>query len=149
MEKTKKNVLCLLSICAVALLLGACNILGDAAKLEVYDFGSDRIPTINSVVGERKVTGVETGTRTGGVQYKNYTYETQTLTEDMDAYYFSLQEAGFLVTKSSDGNTLKGTLEMGCNSADEGKLILVGLAWDNTIITISIVKGEGSVTPNG
>ena len=146
MKAVRGRAIFLLLLCVPMLLFCACGILQDAAKLETYDLGNDKIPSLTSVVGERKVSGVETGSRTGGVQYKNYTYETQTLTEDMDAYYAALLQSGYLVTKSSEGNTMKGSLELGRNSADAGKAILIGLAWDNTLITLSITKGDGTIT---
>ena len=148
MKTVKRRIVSVLVIFVITLLLGACGILDDAAKLEVYDFGNDQIPSFTSIVGERKVTGVDTGSRTGGVTYKNYTYETTSLTEDVDAYFATLKDAGFLVTKASEGNLFKGTLEVGCNSTDEGQAILIGLDWDNTKLTVSIVKGDGSITAN-
>ena len=122
--------------------------LNNAVKLQTYDFGqSDKIPSLNSVVGERKVTGVSTSASTGGAQQKKYTYEAEARNEDINTYFNALKEAGFLVTKEEEGNELKGSIQLGCASADEGKIILVDLAWDNTRIAVQITKGNGTITP--
>jgi hypothetical protein len=123
--------------------------LNSAAKLQTYDFGEkDKIPSFNSVVGERKVTGVSTGSSTGGAQEKSYTYETDTLGDDLDAYVDALRASDILITKALDGNKLKGSMQLGCASADEGKIILIDLAWDNTRAVVQLTKGDGAITPN-
>ena len=123
--------------------------LNNAAKLQTYDFGeNDKIPTLNAIVGERKVTGVSTSASTGGTQQKSYTYETQTLGDDLDAYVDALRASGILVLKALDGNKLKGSMQLGIASADEGKIILIDLAWDNTKVTVQLTKGDGTITPN-
>ena len=122
--------------------------LNNAAKLQTYDFGeTDKIPSFNSVVGDRNVTGVSTSASTGGAQQKRYTYETETLFKDVDAYAGALQTTGFLVLKSMEGNELKGNMQMGCPSADAGKIILVDLAWDNNRVVVQLTKGDGTITP--
>ena len=130
------------------LLLVTNSTLSNAAKLQTYDFGSDKIPSLNSVVGERKVTGVRSSSSTNGTQQKDYTYETQSRDDDLDAYFEALKATGFLVLKPMDGNTLKGNMQLGIASADEGKIILIDLAWDNTKVTVQLTKGDGTITPN-
>jgi hypothetical protein len=146
MRNFRKILLGVLALVVFALC--SCAVLDDAAKLEAYDFGGDRIPSLSSVAGERKVTSVESGSRTGGVEYKNFSYESSSMSADMDAYFAALKDAGFIVTKDSAGNTLKGSVELGCDSVDEGKIILINLAWDNSIIEVQISKGDGVITPN-
>ena len=132
---------------AVVLLIVLPATLNNAAKLQTYDLGADKIPSLNSIVGDRKVTGVSSSAKTGGVQEKTYTYETQSLGEDWLAYHNALHEAGFLVTRSLNGNDFKGDIQYGINSADEGKAILIDLSWDNTRIAVQITKGVGEITP--
>ena len=122
--------------------------LNNAAKLQTYDFGqSDKVPSLTSVVGERKVTGVSTSASIGGAQQKSYTYETDTIGEVVNTYIDVLHAVGFLITQPIDGNSIKGGTQLGCASADEGKIILVDLAWDNTRVAVQLTKGDGTITP--
>ena len=142
-------VLVVVVIMGVMLLVVLPATLNNAAKQQTYDFGeNDKIPTLNATVGERKVTGVSTSANVGGAQQKSYTYETQTLGDDLDAYVDALRASGILVLKALDGNKLKGSMQLGVTSADEGKIILIDLAWDNTKVTVQLTKGDGTSTPN-
>jgi len=152
MKKVLKVIISIVVIAVVlvvTILLVSKNALDSAAKLQTYDFGdNDKIPSLTSVVGARKVAGVSSGSSTNGVREKSYTYETETLNEDLDAFVASLQTNSFLITKSLDGNALKGSIQLGINSIDEGKIILVDLSWDNTRIVVQMTKGDGTITPN-
>ena len=151
MKKSLKIILIIvLAIIALVgiLLLVVNSSLSNAAKLQTYDFGSDKIPSFNSVVGDRKVTGVSSGSSTNGVQQKEYTYEIQSRDDDLDAYFNALKAAGFLVLKPMDGNTLTGSMQLGIASADEGQIILIDLSWDNAKVSVSLTKGDGTITPN-
>ena len=59
-----KKVISIISLILVsAVLFSAC---GNAAKLTEYDFGTDKVPSVNAVIGEERiVTGAETGTSNG------------------------------------------------------------------------------------
>jgi len=47
-----------------------------------------------------------------------------------------------------DGNELKGSMQLGINSADEGKSILSDLSWDSAKFSVALAKGDGTITPN-
>ena len=150
MKKSLKVILII--VLAIIVLVGVLMLvvngsLSGAAKLQAYDFGADRIPSFNSAVGERKVTGVGTSSSTNGTQQKNYTYETQSRNNDLDAYFNTLKAAGFFILKPMDGNELKGSMQLGIASADEGKIILIDLSWDNATISVALAKGDGTITP--
>ena len=150
MKKSLKVILII--VLAVIILVGVAlllvnNSLNSAAKLQTYDLGTDKIPSLTSVVGERKVTGVGSRSSTNGTQQKDYTYETQSRDNDLNSYIGALQAAGFLVLKPMDGNDLKGSMQLGITSADEGKIILIDLSWDNTRISLALTKGDGTITP--
>ena len=141
-------ILLLVVIVGVMLLIVFPATLNNAGKLQTYDFGTDKIPSFNSVVGERKVTGVGSSSSASGTQQKDYTYETQSRDADLDAYFDALKAAGFLVLKPMDGNTLKGSMQLGIASADEGKIILLELSWDGAKVSVALAKGDGTITPN-
>ena len=150
--KKSLNIILIIVLAIIALvgvlLLVVNSSLNSAAKLQAYDFGVDKIPSFTSVVGERKVTGVGSSSSTNGVQQKNYTYETLSRDNDLDAYYDALKAGGFLVLKPMDGNALKGSMQLGIASADEGKIILIDLSWDNAEFSVALAKGDGTITPN-
>ena len=108
MKTTTKRFASIIAVAlAAAFILVGCS---NAAKLTEYDFGTDKVPSVNAVIGEeRKVTGVSTGTE-NGVRYKQYTYETETMIDDLGTYYTHLSELGWIVTK--DFNLADDTLTM-------------------------------------
>ena len=69
----KRKVSYMVVLLLVSALLAGCGVLSDAAKLTEYTAGEDHIPSINSVVGEREVTGVESSVE-NGVNTLKYTY---------------------------------------------------------------------------
>ena len=121
---------------------------GNAAKLTEYDFGTDKVPSVNAVIGEeRKVSGVATGTE-NGVRYKQYTYETETMVEDLWTYYTHLSELGWIVTQDFDLAEGEGEMQLGIESADEGKILIVSVDFTPTRYAIKISKLEGELTIN-
>lgn len=126
---------------AASMALSGCSA---AAKLQEYDFDTDKIPTINSVVGERKVTGVETST-TNGVPQKQYTYESTTVRDDLIAYTSHLLDNGWLVTQDIDYDVTPGSAQLGKESVDSGKLLVLSIAYQDTHYAIKITKTEGTL----
>jgi len=133
----------LMLVCA--LLLCAC---GNAAKLTEYDFDTDKVPSVNAVIGEeRKVSGVSTGT-TNGVRYKQYTYESASVTEDLTKYTTRLRDIGWLVTQDYDLTERKGEAQLAIESADSGKILVMSIAFDNGRYAIRVNKMDGDLTSN-
>jgi len=125
-----------------AVLFSGC---GNAAKLTEYDFGSDKIPSINAVIGEeRKVSGVSTGAE-NGVVYKQYTYQTRTMVDDLMAYYSRLDELGWSVTKDFDLNDVEGEMQLAIESADEGKILIMSVAFTPNRYAVKISKMVGTL----
>lgn len=146
----KKSVALLSALLVIACMLtfSGCSLLKDAAELQAYDFGSDSIPTINSVVGQRTVTGVETGTVTGGT-YKKYTYSSETVSEDLIAYLINnLLKNGWHALVDFDLNTVPGTAQIAIESKDAGQIIIMDISYEQGKYTIKLTKGEGTLTLN-
>ncbi|MDR3084678.1 MAG: hypothetical protein LBU47_00010 [Christensenellaceae bacterium] len=147
----KKAILVALSamlLAAFALALTGCGALEDAAALQSYDFGEDIVPSVNSVVGERKVTGVSTGTSNGG-QYKEYQYESATVSEDLIAYVIQgLIPGGWIATVDFNLNVVPGSGQIAIESEDEGKILLMDLSYENGGYTIRVTKIVGTLTRN-
>lgn len=134
---------------AALLSLSACaGAMDDAGKLMEYDFGTDKIPTINAVLGaERKVTGVDVGT-SDGVQYKEYSYQSTSMSDDLAAYTMHLRDNGWIVIKEYNFNQAPGEGQIAIESADAGKILIISIAYDTAGYAIRVNKLEGELTRN-
>ena len=142
--KKIKVVFIVVTICALALVLCACSVLNDAAKLQSYDFDNDSVPSITSVVGDRDVTGTKKGTGTDGV-YQEYTYKTDSVIEDIQAYINKLQSQGWVITIIEDDGASSGTVQLGNESSDSGKIILLTIDYGASSYTLNIKKSTGTL----
>ena len=136
----------LVLICGVLGLTG-CGALGKAKELTAYEFGDDSIPTVNSVVGERKVTGVSSGSGTGGT-YQEYTYVSETAAEDLSVYLSGIAENGWTPTTDIDLANIPGTAQLAIESKDSGKVIVIDVTYDQSGYTIKLTKRDGTLTVN-
>ena len=147
MKKTRLIVSVLL-IVALAFSMCACGkAMKEAAELQVYDFDSDQIPTINSQVGEREVTGVETGTNNGAPQ-KQYTYKSDSVFDDLMAYTAYLRDNGWIVTADYNLEDTPGSAQLGKESADAGQILIISIAYEADKYAVKITKMEGTLTRN-
>ena len=125
------------------ILLSACS---SAAKLTEYELGDDKVSSINAVLGEdRKVAGVSTG-KDNDVDYKQYTYESSSVMEDLIAYATYLQDNGWIATMDVDFSATSGEAQFGIPSVDEGKILIISIAFDNGKYAIRFNKLEGELT---
>lgn len=144
MKKTL-SFLSVLLILALTLALSGCGAaLKEAATLSEYEVDDENIPSITSFVGEREVTGVESGT-SNGVASKQYTYVSDTVYDDLLAYVTALMDQGWLVTQDIDLNVVPGSGELGKKSTEDGKILLVSFSYQESEYVIKIVKGEGTL----
>ena len=141
----KKVAAIIMLLTVFVLLFSAC---GTAEKLTEYDFGTDKIPSVNAVLGkDLKVSGVHTGTN-NGTQYKEYTYETSTMVDDLVEYTTKLRDSGWLVIKDYNFNDGNGEAQLATTSADSGKILVVSIVFEESKYTIRISKLEGELTAN-
>ena len=142
----KRLIAIALLVTMLAVLLSSCAMLEEAAKLTEYDLGTDKVRSVNSVIGEQRiVTAVSLGTQ-NGTQYKQYTYQTSSMVEDLIAYSTYLQENGWVVTQGYnlyDGN---GEMQLGIESADYGKVLIISIAFEETQYAIRINKLVGELS---
>jgi len=119
--------------------------LSDAAELTEYEMDGETIPSISSVVGEREVTAVDMETK-DGVKSVQYTYKSTSVADDMIAYLSKLHdEDGWLVTEDYDLSVVPGTVQMGKASEDEGKILILSVAYENEAYAIKVSKLEGTI----
>jgi len=144
----RKNILLTSLIAALMLTLCACGALKDAAKLTEYDFDADKVPSVNAIIGaERQVTGVLTGVSTNGMHYKEYTYKSDTVKEDLTTYLYFLMDEGWIPIVDFDlneGDT--GEAQLAIESADTGQILIVTATFEPNEYTIKVEKGEGTLT---
>lgn len=131
-------------ILAFMLALSGCGALEAAGKLEQYEMSGEVIPSVTSVAGEREVTGVNTATN-NGVTTKTYTYVSATVYDDLWAYVQKLMDDGWLVTEDIDLNLVPGSGQLGMNSSEEGKILLVSFTYDSGGYVIELTKGKGTI----
>ena len=126
-----------------SLLFYAC---GNAAKLTEYDFGTDKVPSVNAVIGEeRKVSGVGSGT-TNGIQHKQYTYKTTSMVDDLAVYTTYLRNNGWAVIESYNFNNGKGIAQLAIESADKGKILIMSIDFKEDQYEIKVEKTKGTLT---
>jgi len=144
MKITKKKFTTVIALTlAAAFLFAGC---GDAAKLTEYDFGTDKIPTVNFVIDEeRKVTGISTGFD-NGVQYKQYTYKSDSVFDDLLTYSEYLRGSGWLVIQDYDLNDSEGELQLATDSSEAGKILIISVAFTSGEYAVRINKLEGELT---
>ena len=136
-----------LAVLAAILMLALSGCAG-AEKLTEYDFDTDKVPSVNAIIGEtRKVTGVSTGIE-NGVRYKQYTYRSNSMFDDLLIYSGHLRDSGWMVLKDYDLNDGEGEMQLGLNSADEGKIMIISIAFYSGGYAIRVNKLDGSLTPN-
>ncbi|MCL2678640.1 MAG: hypothetical protein FWE85_06275 [Clostridiales bacterium] len=146
MKAMRKRVLSLIALAAIfTLLLTAC---GSAAKLTEYSFGTDKVPAVNAVIGEeRKVRGVEIGIA-NGVRYRQYTYQSDSVLDDLLTYSLYLQDNGWLVIPEGDLYGGEGEMRLARDSADEGKILIISVEFYPGGYVIRVNKLAGSLPPN-
>lgn len=125
--------------------LTACGAaLEDSAKLSEYEIGDESIPSITSVVGEREVTGVESSTN-DGINSKQYTYASVSVYDDLLAYVRKLMDDNWLVTQDIDLNVVPGKRQLGKKASEEGQILLLSIAYEDSKYAIKITKAEGTI----
>lgn len=143
----KRTALSLCFVCLVAL-CALCACASSTAK--TVQVGKDTAPTVCAAVGKRKITGTEKGFQ-NDVRYVVLSYGDGDVTvEDTSAFVQTLRDEGYLVTRapSTEGNV--ATIQLGKESTDEGKIVLIDLSYSLTggSLKVSYQSGAGTITPN-
>jgi opacity protein-like surface antigen len=146
MKRSIKLVVAVLAVAVLALALLGCTALKDAEQLQEYDLGTDKVPSLTSVVGMRTVTAVNVGTGTNG-EYKEYSYQTDSMVEDLQKYVLDdLLKNGWTATVDFNFYDMPGNAQIASKSADDGKILLMDIEYASDSYTIKITKGEGTLT---
>ena len=109
-------------------------------KTGVYTLGEVIIPTVESVVGDRrpKVTGVIIGDSEAN-PYKSFTYsDISTVESDIESYIQYLIKSGFKLESEENANSVLWTATLSKYLSNNDKLIAVKIKGDVSEYTISI-----------
>lgn len=119
---------------------------GNTANAEEYKLGNDTIKSIKAIVEKRQVVFVSTKT-SNGITTKTIEYKSDNVQDDLLKYTEYLRnEEGFSLTKDMDLSVIPSTVELGKNSNDTGNLIMMTIDYNSFGYTITIQKGEGTLT---
>lgn len=144
----KKLLKIVLIIFALGLIGGiiAFMAVGNTADAEEYKIGNDTIKSIKAIVEKRQVVSVSTKT-SNGVTTKTIEYKSDTVQDDLLKYTQYLRnEGGFALTKDMDLREIPSTVQLGKNSNDAGKIVMMTIEYNSFGYTITIQKGEGTLT---
>lgn len=119
---------------------------GNTANAEEYKLENDTIKSIKAIVEKRQVVSVSTKT-SNGITTKTIEYKSDNVQDDLLKYTEYLRnEEGFSLTKDMDLSVIPSTVELGKNSNDTGNLIMMTIDYNSFGYTITIQKGEGTLT---
>lgn len=120
--------------------------IGNAAHTEEYKLGDDTIKSIEAVVEKRDVTSVSTEIH-DGIKTKSIKYQSDSVQEDLITYVQYLRdEGGFSLLKDMDLSQIPSAVHLGKTSIDPGKLIIIIIDYDAFGYTVTLQKGEGTLT---
>ena len=129
-------------------LLSAC-VSDDPDASKTYNFDRDKIPSITSVVGERTLVGTETE---GNNEFPSmqYTYQSNSVFDDLSQYTKLLQERGWTVTGGSyDLEETPGSAQFVKESADKGQILVLLISYEKNVYAIKITKLEAALVDLG
>jgi len=126
---------CLLSACAS----------DDPATLKTYNFDRDRVPSITSVVGKRTVTDVESEGK-NEFPSMQYTYQSNSVFDDLFQYTQRLQERGWTTTGGSyDLKESPGSAQFVKESVDNRQILILFIAYEENAYAIKVTKLEAAL----
>lgn len=142
MKKKLKTILIILFILSIIELINIYSLSIKSKLLEVK-FNDDKIITLNSAVGEKKVVAYNDKFESDGTKSKIFAYRTSSVSKnDVLIYIGKLKKYGFVYTEESDINVK----QLGKKSISEDKTILVNFEYDsnNKYLYIKYVMTDGT-----
>ncbi len=142
MKKKLKTILIILFILSIIELVNIYSLSVKSKLLEVK-LNDDKVITLNSAVGEKRVVGYNDKFESDGTKSKIFTYRTTSVSKkDVLTYISKLKKNGFVYTEESDINVK----QLGKKSINEDKTILINFEYDsnNRYLYIKYVMKDGS-----
>jgi len=134
----------LIAVCVMGLVFG---IIGKTANEEEYKLGDDTIKTVKAVVGKRQVVSTSTES-SNGMTTRRVEYKSESVQEDLAKYIQYLRETeGFTLTGDMNLTKIPSTVHLGKESSvNKGKLLMITIEYDAFGYTITIQKGNGTLS---
>ena len=142
MKKKIKTILVIIFILSIIELINIYSLSVKSKLLEIK-LNDDRVITLNSAVGEKKVVAYNDKFESDGTKSKIFAYRTSSVSRnDVLTYISKLKKTGFVYTEESDINIK----QLGKKSIDKDKTILVNFEYDsnNKYLYIKYVMTDGT-----
>ena len=156
-KKSKKGLVIALAIIAViviggiaAAVIGIAGAFSKPSKIDYYEMGNDKIPSVKLVLGEVRKVVSSSASISNGVTTKVYQYNAPAVDQglEMSQYLTYLREEdGFLLLTDVDFNVPEASCIVGRNSVDSGYELQLQIAYNTGGYIITILKQEGEITP--
>ena len=113
-----------------------------------YVLGNDKLPSINLVVGNRELASYN-NLDGDNIITKVYKYKNVEDTKsDLSSYIKVLKnDYNYLYTTEVNLSKSKGKFQLGNNSVDSNKIIIITISYDKDSYTVKLTKGDGKINP--
>lgn len=119
------------------------SMLNKQKNADYYVMGTDQIASVKNVIGVRDISGVSTSTQSE-ISSKSYNYKSETSTNDISEYItYLVEKEGFIPTILNQQSDQPVYAK---KSADEGKVLILTIVDTGFGYTLTIQKGEGTLT---
>ncbi len=149
MKRGMKVILIIVAcILGIGLVVGGITftVVKNSSNMEEYKLGNDTIKSIKAVVDKRKVVSVSTST-SNGVREKSIEYKSSTVQKDLSKYVeYLVKEDNFILTQDMDLSKIPASVQLGKESKDAGQIMIMTIDYTTFGYTITIQKGEGTLT---
>lgn len=109
---------------------------------DVYTMGEDKIPSIKTVIGERKVKNIST-TKNIGMTTKIYSFLSESTESDMYEYTkYLVEQLDYVITELGQQEEKTAYAK---NSLENGSIIVITVDYTPFDFTITLQKGEGTL----
>ncbi|MBO6145864.1 MAG: hypothetical protein J6O62_03610 [Bacilli bacterium] len=111
-----------------------------------YVFGKDKIPSINLILGKRELSSYK---KLDGDNIITKIYKYKNIKDpksDLSNYVDKLKnDYNYLYTSEINLKKSKGKFQLGNNSIDSNKILIIDFSYDKDSYTIKITKGDGKI----
>lgn len=139
--KNKRGILAFILLAMVVFMAGCAS--STAPTVEV---GGEVLPSLYSVVGEKKITGTSKSINTEAAEVE-LTYQGVAL-DELNSYIESLVSDGYMITQEAQAQGTGQSYQIGKEASADGRIILISFYFEDggsTVITYTV--GEGTITP--
>ncbi|MGI6152436.1 MAG: hypothetical protein ACOYJB_01200 [Christensenellaceae bacterium] len=117
-----------------------------SATDETVKVGSDEVPSVYSVIGEKEIAGTSSSSGSG-VRQKEITYAQGAVSfDEMQAYIDALAGMGYVQTADTQQTSETAMkLQLATESTEQGKLVTVDISFDSagsSVLAYTVMEGE-------